>query len=274
MINPITIFEDIKKINEYQSEYWSARQLSKILEYADYRNFETVLKKAKESCKNSNQTIRDHFVDVTDMIEVGKTASREIKDTLLSRYACYLIMQNADPSKEIVALGQTYFAIQTRRQEVQDQRMEDQKRVFLRDEMTAHNKHLAEAASHAGVTNYGRFTNYGYMGLYGGLSMQQIHARKRLKPAQKILDHMGSEELAANLFRATQTDAKIRREQIQGEAKANQTYFDVGRKVRQTIHELGGTMPEKLPAGDDITHAKRRLFSQKMPNQLDTDDDL
>lgn len=269
MTNPITIFEDIKKINEYQSEYWSARQLAKILEYADYRNFETVLKKAKESCKNSNQTIRDHFVDVTDMIELGKTASREIKDIFLSRYACYLIMQNADPSKEIVALGQTYFAIQTRRQEVQDQRMEDQKRVFLRDEMTAHNKHLAEAASLAGVTNYGRFTNYGYMGLYGGLSVQQIHAKKRLKPTQKILDHMGSEELAANLFRATQTDAKIRREQVKGEAKANQTHFEVGRKVRQTIRELGGMMPEMLPAGDDIAKAKRRVSSQKRMNQLD-----
>ncbi|MEK7543774.1 MAG: DNA damage-inducible protein D [Patescibacteria group bacterium] len=263
MTNSITIFEDIKKINEYQAEYWSARQLAKVLDYADYRNFETVLKKAKESCKNSNQTIRDHFVDVTDMIEVGKTATRVIKDALLSRYACYLVMQNADPSKEIVALGQTYFAIQTRRQEVQDQGMEDQKRVFLRDEMTAHNKHLAEAASQAGVTNYGRFTNYGYMGLYGGLSMQQIHAKKRLKSTQKILDHMGSEELAANLFRATQTDAKIRREQVQGEARANQTHFEVGRKVRQTIYELGGTMPEKLSPGDDITKAKRRISLPK-----------
>ena len=249
MTSPITIFEEIKKINEYQSEYWSARQLAKILEYADYRNFETVIKKAKESCKQSSQSIRDHFVDVTDMIEVGKTASREVNDIYLSRYACYLVMQNADPSKEIVAIGQTYFAIQTRRQEVQDLRMEDQKRVFLREEMTAHNKHLAETASQAGVTNYGRFTNYGYMGLYGGLSMQQIHAKKRLKPTQKILDYMGSEELAANLFRATQTDAKIRRDQVQGEARANQTHFEVGRKVRQTIKELGGTMPEALTDG-------------------------
>lgn len=263
MTNQIIIFEEIKKVNEYQSEYWSARQLAKILEYADYRNFETVVKKAKEACENSGQTIHDHFVDVTDMIELGKTASREIKDVNLSRYACYLIMQNADPSKEIVAMGQTYFALQTRRQELQDQQIEDQKRVFLREEMTAHNKHLAEAASQAGVTNYGRFTNYGYMGLYGGLSMKQIHAKRRLKPTQKILDHMGSEELAANLFRATQTDAKIRREQIQGEMKANQTHFDVGHKVRQTIHELGGTMPEKLPLGDDITNAKKRISSQK-----------
>ena len=272
MSDPITIFEEIKKINEYQSEYWSARQLAKILEYADYRNFEMVIKKAKESCRNSGQSIPDHFVDITDMIEVGKTASREIKDTYLSRYACYLIMQNADPSKEIVAMGQTYFAIQTRRQEVQDQLVEDQKRVFLREEMTAHNNHLAEAASQAGVTNYGRFTNYGYMGLYGGLGMQDIKARKRLKSTQKILDHMGSEELAANLFRETQTDAKIRREQVQGEAKANQTHFEVGRKVRQTIQELGGTMPEKLLPGDDITKAKRRVSSQKKSDQLSKTD--
>ena len=271
--NPITIFEEIKKINEYQSECWSARQLAKILEYADYRNFEMVIKKGKESCKNSDQSIREHFVDVTDMIEVGKTASREIKDTYLSRYACYLIMQNADPSKEIVAIGQTYFAIQTRRQEVHDQRIEDQKRVFLREEMTAHNKHLAEAASQAGVTNYGRFTNYGYMGLYGGLGMQDIKAKKRLKSTYKILDHMGSEELAANLFRATQTDAKIRREQIQGEARANQTHFEVGRKVRQTIQELGGTMPEHLPPGDDITKAKRRVSSRKLTKQLSRGDE-
>ena len=269
MNNPITVFEEIKKINEYQSEYWSARQLAKLLEYADYRNFETVLKKSKESCKNSGQTISDHFVDVTDMIGIGKNAEREIKDTLLSRYACYLVMQNADPSKEIVAQGQAYFAIQTRRQEVSDQLAEDQKRLFLRDEMTAHNKHLAEAASRAGVTNYGRFTNYGYMGLYGGLGMQDIKRKKRLKPSHKILDHMGSEELAANLFRATQTDAKIRREQIKGEANANQAHFEVGRKVRQTIRELGGTMPEQLPPSDDISRVRHRLAPQTNQPQLD-----
>src|SRR3989338_8283915 len=156
------------------------------------------------------------------MIKLPKTASRKISNTPLSRYACYLVMQNADPSKEIVALGQTYFAIQTRRQEIQDQLVEDQKRVVLREEITAHNKHLAQTASRAGVQNYGVFTNYGYMGLYGGLKTQQIHKRKRLRPSQKILDHMGSEELAANLFRATQADAKLRRESIQGEAMANQ----------------------------------------------------
>ncbi len=262
----LVIFEEIKRTNEYQSEYWSARQLARALEYKDYRNFETVLGKAKEACKNSGQSVEDHFGDVTDMIEVGKTASREISDTYLSRYACYLVVQNADPAKEIVALGQTYFAIQTRKQEVQEQLVEDQKRLFLRDEVTTHNKHLAETASKAGVKNYAVFTNYGYMGLYGGLKVQDLHKQKRLKKSQKILDHMGSEELAANLFRATQTDAKIKREQIQGEARANQAHFVVGRKVRQTIGELGGTMPEKLPTPDGVGRAKTRankLAAQK-----------
>ena len=259
MTNKPVIFETIKHINNYNSEFWSGRQLAKMLEYADYRNFETVIKKAKESCKNSNQSIQEHFVDVTDMIELGNNASREITDIHLSRYACYLVMQNADPSKEVVALGQTYFAIQTRKQEIQDQAIEDQKRLVLRGEITSHNKHLAETAAKAGVKNYGVFTNYGYMGLYGGLKVNAIHRKKRLKKSQKILDHMGSEELAANLFRATQTDAKIKRNQIVGEARANQTHFEVGRKVRKTIRELGGTMPEKLPTSESINKSRLRV---------------
>ncbi|HLE49716.1 MAG TPA: DNA damage-inducible protein D [Patescibacteria group bacterium] len=264
MVNaPIVVFEKIKRLTDSQKEYWSARELATVLEYVDYRNFETVIKKAKESCKNAGQSTKNHFVDVTEMIKLGKGASRDIDDMYLTRYACYLIMQNADPSKEIVALGQTYFAIQTRRQEVQQQIVEDRKRVFLRGEITAHNKHLAEAASMAGVKNYGVFTNYGYKGLYGGLTMQDIHQIKGLKTNQLILDHMGSEELAANLFRATQTDAKIRRENIKGEARANQTHFEVGKKVRQTIREIGGTMPESLPVSDGINKAKTRI--KKLP---------
>jgi len=259
----IIVFESIKKINEHNSECWSARKLAKILEYSDYRNFELVIKKAKESCKNSGQPVKYHFVDITDMVEIGSATKRSINDTELSRYACYLIMQNADPSKEVVALGQTYFAIQTRKQEIQDQLIEDNKRLFLRDELTAHNKHLAQAASIAGVKNYGTFTNYGYMGLYGGLSMPEIHQKKKLKKSQKILDYMGSEELAANLFRATQTDAKLRREQIKGEAMVNQTHFQVGKKVRDTIKELGGTMPEVLPPSINIAIAKNRIKKLK-----------
>jgi len=257
----IQVFEQIKQINDYDQEYWSARDMAGILKYAKYANFQEVIDKAKQSCKKSGQSIQNHFADVGKMIELGKTASREISDIMLSRYACYLIMQNADPSKEIVARGQTYFAIQTRRQELQDEVIEDQKRVYLRDEMTTHGKHLAEAASIAGVKNYGVFANYGYMGLYGGMKMTDIQRKKKLKSSQSILDHMGSEELAANLFRTTQTDAKIRRENIQGEARANQTHFEVGKKVRQTIKDIGGTMPEKLPAAPAIKESRRRLKS-------------
>lgn len=255
------VFEKIKKVNKYQSAFWSAREMAKILGYSEYRHFLPVIERAKEACKKSEQLVTDHFDDVLDMITLGKTASRQVQDINLSRYACYLIMQNADPSKEIVALGQTYFAIQTRRQEIQDNKIEDQKRLELRGEITAHNKHLAQTASRAGVHNYGIFTNYGYMGLYGGMDVQKIHKHKKLKPSQKILDHMGSEELAANLFRATQADAKLRRENIQGEAKANQAHFEVGRKVRQTIKELGGDMPESLPVPENIKKIKVKLKS-------------
>lgn len=255
----MVVFEELKKISNQGIEFWSAREISQSLGYSDYRNFESVLSKAKKSCKNSGQSIKNHFVDVTDMVPVGSGASRRVDGVALSRYACYLIMQNADPSKEVVALGQSYFAIQTRKQEIQDTLIEDKKRVFLRDEITAHNKHLAESASIAGVKNFGVFTNYGYRGLYGGLDTQAIHKRKKLKKSQQILDHMGSEELAANLFRATQTDAKIRRESIKGEARANQTHFEVGKKVRQTIREIGGSMPETLPSIEGISKAKTRI---------------
>jgi DNA-damage-inducible protein D len=259
----ITVFEEIKKVNQHNYEFWSARKLGNILGYSEYRHFLPVIEKAKESCINSKQSVNEHFEDYLDMIKLGHGAERSVNDIKLSRYACYLIMQNADPSKEVVALGQSYFAIQTRKQEIQDQLIEDNKRLFLRDELTAHNKHLAQAASIAGVKNYGTFTNYGYMGLYGGLSMQEIHQKKKLKKSQKILDHMGSEELAANLFRATQTDAKLRREQIKGEAMANQTHFQVGKKVRDTIKELGGTMPEVLHPSDNIGLAKTRIKKLK-----------
>lgn len=262
--SPNQIFEQIKNVNDYNQEYWLARELAKILDYQKYANFQIVISKAKESCKKSGQSIKNHFADVGKMIKLGSTASREVKDTTLSRYACYLIMQNADPSKEVVALGQTYFALQTRRQELQNQLLEDQKRVYLRGEMLTHGKHLAGAASVAGVKNYGTFMNYGYMGLYGGLDSKQIHTRKKLKKDEKILDHMGSEELAANIFRTTQADAKLRREQIMGEARANQVHFEVGKKVRKMIKELGGTMPEKLPVADKITLARRRLKKSQL----------
>ncbi|MFA6089856.1 MAG: DNA damage-inducible protein D [Candidatus Woesearchaeota archaeon] len=252
------IFEQIKHVNEYGQEYWSGRELSKVLEYSEYRFFVHVIEKAKISCKNSKQKITDHFDDVLDMVEIGSGATRSLQNYKLSRYACYLIIQNADPTKEIVALGQTYFAIQTRKQEINEQFMEDKKRVLLRDELTNRNKVLAKTAKASGVTKFGVFQDYGYMGLYGGLRQKDIHVKKKLKSNEKILDHMGAEELAANLFRSTQAEAKLRRENIVGEQKANKTHFEIGKKVRSTIKELGGEMPENLPKVEHIKNVKKR----------------
>jgi DNA-damage-inducible protein D len=263
------IFEEIKKINEYGSEYWSARDLYKALEYREYRNFLPVIEKAKEACKNSGQDINTHFVDINDMVKIGTGAERPVDTVILSRYACYLIIQNSDPSREVVAMGQTYFAIQTRRQEEADNLIEDHKRLALRDEISKHNTSLAVAASDAGVINYGKFQNYGYKGLYGGLDAIDIHKKKNLKKTQKILDHMGSEELAANLFRATQTDAKLKREKIQGEMNAVLAHYQVGQKVRRTIQELGGTMPEDLPAHDGIGKAQTRIKRQGKTKKIE-----
>ena len=246
-------FEDYRHVNEFGRDYWYARDMQRILQYQQWRNFEHVIEKAKRACEGSNNRISDHFADVSKMVELGSGAVREIKDIMLSRYACYLIVQNADPKKEVVALGQTYFAVQTRKQELQeefDSLDEDQKRLAIRNELKEHNKSLAEAAQQAGVEtplDYAIFQNHGSQGLYGGLGAKQIPQRNGLKKSQQILDHMGSTELAANLFRATQTDEKLRRENIQGKSNANRTHFEVGAKVRQTIKELGGTMPEDLP---------------------------
>ncbi len=260
-------FEKIKQISEEGFEYWSARDLAKLLEYAQWRNFENAILKAKESCKNNGYEVEDHFADVSNMVELGSGATREVDDYRLSRFACYLIVQNADPSKKNVAMGQAYFAIKTRQKELieeEEQKLiqseENQRRLFLREEMKKHNKHLAAAANNAGVKDprdYAIFQNYGYKGLYGGLSRQDIHDRKGLKKSQDILDHMGSTELAANLFRATQTEEKLRRENVKGKYTANQTHYEVGKKVRETIKELGGTMPEDLPTVDSIKKIER-----------------
>lgn len=247
-----TLFESIKHINEYGNEFWYARELQNALEYTEWRNFSKVIDKAITACENSENEVSDHFVEVNKIVEAGAT-SKPIEDYELSRYACYLIVQNADPRKKVIALGQTYFAVKTRQQELIenfDDLSEDKKRLAIRNEMKTHNKSLAEAAKMAGISeprDYAIFQNKGYQGLYGGLGRKEIHARKGLKKNQNILDHMGSTELAANLFRATQTDEKLRRENISGKEAANQTHYEVGKKVRQTIAELGGTMPEDLP---------------------------
>jgi len=255
------IFEQIRQVDENGNEFWSARDLGKVLEYSEFRHFIPVIDRAKEACKNSGQLIENHFEDMLDMVKIGSGAEREVESIKLSRYACYLIVQNADPSKEIVDTGQTYFAIQTRIQEIRQMdeytslKSEEEKRLFLRNELKTHNIQLAEAAKDAGVVepiDYAIFQNHGYMGLYGGLDARGIHTRKGLNKSQNILDHMGSTELAANLFRATQTEEKLRREEIKGKKNANTTHFNVGKKVRQTIQELGGTMPENLPTEESI----------------------
>src|SRR5260370_28196261 len=246
-------FEAIREEAEDGSEFWSARDLSKILGYTEWRNFTTAIEKAKEACQNSGQAVSDHFVEANKLIEAGKRARRKIEDYHLSRYACYLLIQNADPSKPIVAFGQTYFAVQTRRQELADELdilPEDQLRLLRRSQMNIYNNQLTQAAQYAGVIepiDFAIFTDHGYKGLYGGLGAKDIHTRKGLKKNQQILDHMGSDEFAANIFRASQTKQKLEREQIQGKEKANQTHYEVGKVVRDTIRRLGVTMPEGLP---------------------------
>ena len=257
----ISLFDSIRRESETGVEYWSSRDLAKVLGYADYRNFSSVISKAKTACYNSGQKIENHFVDTTEKVLIGYQVGRQVDTTFMTRFSCYLTVQNADPSKTIVAQAQTYFAIQTRIAEVEQSKeygqltSEEEKRLFLRNEVTKHNVQLASAAKDTGVIDkrdYAIFQNYGYKGLYGGLDAKDIHDRKGLKKSQKILDHMGSTELAANLFRATQTEEKLRRENIKGKTNANRTHYAVGAKVRQTIRELGGTMPEDLPTAESI----------------------
>lgn len=248
-------FESIRHVGADGNEFWLARELSVALEYQQWRNFVQVVEKAKIACQNAGQITEDHFADISKMVPIGSNTQRQVDDLRLSRYACYLIVQNADPSKPVIALGQTYFAIQARRQELQDssafmELSEADRRLALRNEIVEHNKALVAAAKEAGVEtplDYAIFQDHGYKGLYGGMACKDIHKRKSLKKSQKILDHMGSTELAANLFRATQTEEKLRRDNVRTRGAANQTHHEVGAKVRQTIKELGGTMPEDLP---------------------------
>lgn len=264
-----SLFESIRHVNKYGQEFWYARDLQIALEYTEWRNFCKVIEKSKEACRGSNNAVSDHFVDVNKIVNAGAT-SKDIGDIQLSRYACYLIVQNGDPRKKVIALGQTYFAVKTRQQELienYENLSEDQKRIAIRQEMKEHNKMLVAAAKDAGVEttlDYAIFQNYGYMGLYGGLKASDIKERKGLKKSQDILDYMGYEELAANLFRATQTEAKLRRENIQGKQEANKTHFEVGKKVRDTIKDLGGTMPEDLPTPEKSIQQLEREQKKKL----------
>lgn len=245
------IFESIRHIDENGEEYWEARELMKALRYTEWRNFKKTIDKAKITCDISKNKIDNHFVGVNKMVLIGSGAERLQEDYKLSRYACYLIVQNGDSRKEEIALGQTYFAVQTRKMELTEKEFlnlsEDQRRYYTRRDVANKNLWLFQSAKKAGVKNYGKFNNAGYKGLYNGETAKDIATRKGIKETDDILDYMGSEELGANLFRITQTDAKLKRDKIKNENDANETHYTVGKVIRNTIKELGGTMPEELP---------------------------
>ncbi len=245
-------FEDIKEIRQNGSEFWSARELAPALEYNKWENFSKVINKAIIACENSGHRIEDDFPEVRKIVEAG-ASKKPIKDYELSRYACYLIVQNGDPRKEVIALGQTYFAIQTYRQEVADhfnELGEDSRRLVVRGDIKQWNQMLAETAHNAGVISneeFAIFQNAGYMGLYGGMDVDDIHRKKELQVGQKILDYMGSTELIANLFRISQTEEKLRKDEVDNAKAATAVHYSVGKEVRNAIEKIGGTMPEDLP---------------------------
>ena len=244
-------FEDIKHIDEFGEEFWYARELQKVLDYKEWRKFENVIGKAKEACRNSGMTDLDHFVGADKMVQIGSTAERKQNDYKLTRYACYLIAQNGDSRKKVIALAQTYFAIQTRKQELTEKEYsmltEDEKRFYQRDLTRKGNYSLNQAAKNAGVKNFDKFHNSGYKGLYNGETADDIAKRKGLRYREDILDNMGSDELIANLFRISQTEQKLKKDNIKTEKEANSTHYEVGKKVRKAIADIGGTMPEDLP---------------------------
>ena len=244
-------FEDIKHVNEYGVEFWYARELQVVLDYKEWRKFEGVLKKAMTSCENSGMSAFEHFVGADKTIWMPKGATKEITDYKLTRYACYLIAQNGDSRKKVIALAQTYFAIQTRRQEINEkeynQLTEDEKRFYQR-ELTRKGKFsLNQTAKNAGVKNFDKFHNSGYRGLYNGETADDIAKRKGLRYREDILDNMGSEELAANLFRITQTDSKLKKDNVSTEKESNEIHYNIGKNIREVIAKNGGNMPEDLP---------------------------
>lgn len=244
-------FEDIKHIDEYGNEYWYARELQIVLDYKRWDKFCNVIESAKIACENSNNAVLNHFSQVGKMVEIGSGAKRKQIDFKLSRYACYLIVQNANPNKEVVALGQTYFAVQTRKQELTEKEYsmltEDEKRFYQRNLTRKGNYSLNQVAKKCGVKNFDKFHNAGYRGLYNGESADDIAKRKGLRYREDILDNMGSEELAANLFRISQTESKLKRDNVTGEKDANETHYNIGKNIREVIAKNGGTMPENLP---------------------------
>lgn len=282
----VSPFEAIKNTTEDGGEYWEARELSDVLGYAKWANFVPTVEAAMKACEGSGQAVSDHFLEVRKMVTLGSGARRGVQDFHLSRYACYLVVMNGDASKPIVSLGQTYFAVQTRRAELAEEALlqgltEDQQRLYIRGQLASHNRQLADAAQAAGVLSSGfaSFQNHGYRGLYAGETAAMIAKRKGLQKGQEILDYMGPEELAANLFRATQTDAKLRRSSQGGpigQAAANKLHHDVGQAVRKTIEDLGGTMPEDLPTpAESIKQLERkeqqRIEEERQPRLITLD---
>ena len=248
------LFEDIKHIGEFGNEYWLARELKNVLGYNQWRSINDLIERAKVACKESKYNVDDHFALYRKMVGIGSKTQRKVIDYKLSRYACYLIVMNGNPKKEIIALGQTYFAIQTRKQELSEKEYneltEDEKRLYRRNQTRKGNYNLNQTAIKSGVKDIARFHNAGYKGLYNGETADDIFKRKKLRYREDILDNMGSEELADNIFRIAQTDAKLKRDNVNNEYTANSVHFEVGKKVRNTIKELGGTMPEDLPTPD------------------------
>ena len=245
------LFEDIKHIDEFGNEYWLARELMSVLGYSKWENFIKVIVKAIDACKNSIINYKEHFPDIRKTLEMPNNAVKEIIDYKLSRYACYLIAQNGDSRKKTIAFAQTYFAIQTRKQELSEKEYneltEDEKRLYRRNQAKKGNYNLNKTAVNSGVKDLARFHNAGYKGLYNGETADDIFKRKKLRYREDILDNMGSEELADNIFRIAQTDAKLKRDNVDNEYTANSVHYTVGKEVRNSIKRLGGTMPEDLP---------------------------
>ena len=269
-------FEDIKRIRPDGSEYWAARELAPVLDYAKWENFYKVIKRAMIACENSGRSTLECFPEVRKTSPMPNGGVKDILDYELSRYACYLIVQNGDPRKEVIALGQTYFAIQTYGQEGADrfnQLDEDSRRLVVRGDIKQWNQLLAETARNAGVITaeeFAIFQNAGYMGLYGGMTVDDIHRRKGLAIGQKILDYMGSTELIANLFRISQTEEKLRKDQVSTSDAATAVHYAVGNEVRDAIRKIDGTMPEDLPTPEkSIAQLEREQMERLKQKAID-----
>jgi DNA-damage-inducible protein D len=264
--SPNKSFEQIKKVDENGIEYWTARELMPLLGYSKWENFKEVINKAQKACLNSAQDVENHFADIGKMVHIGSGTVRKVGDYKLDRYACYLIAQNGDPTKAEIATAQTYFAIQTRRQEVFDKLTDAEKRLFIRGEVTNENKKLFHTAKQAGVSHFGLFNDAGYKGLYGA-SLSEVEKKKGIKKGE-LLDRAGSTELAANLFRITQTDEKLKKDGTRGDMAAQRTHNMVGGKVRQTIKDIGGELPENLKPEKHIREVKKEIkLLEKQPQK-------